>query len=138
MGGWSSRWVVKWVGGQVGVAQVCVYVVKVCGQCVCGLSVCRGQVGGWWSGWVMKWVGGQSGWQYISHWRAWSTDSEYINFLAVEAVGALGAEILSPEFHVCVKLFIFPACVEFISYIFAISESACANKKNGCPHSDGR
>ena len=54
------------MGGQVGgessgcVAQVCVYVVKVCGQCVCGLSVCRGQVGGGSSGWVVKVGGGTS------------------------------------------------------------------------------
>ena len=85
------------MGGQVGggVKWVCCPSVCVCSQSVCGLSVCRGQVGGWWSGWVVKWVGGQSGWQYISDWRAWSTDSEYINFLAV---GTLEAEILSHEF----------------------------------------
>ena len=63
---------VKWVGGQVGgwssgwgssgcVAQVCVYVVKVCGQCVCGLSVFKGQVC---SG--VKWVGGQ-----VGGWSKW-------------------------------------------------------------------
>ena len=34
---------------QVGVWPKCV--------CVCGLSLCMGQVGGWASGWVVKWVG---------------------------------------------------------------------------------
>ena len=59
--------------GQVGwgssrcVAQACVHVVKVCGQCVCGLTVCRGQVGDWTSGWVVKWVGGQNESLHISH-----------------------------------------------------------------------
>ena len=66
VGGWSSGWVssgcvVKWVcGPSVCVCGQCV--AKVC-VCVCGLSVCRGQVDGWSFGWVVKWVGGQSGWQ---------------------------------------------------------------------------
>ena len=33
--GWSIGWVIKWVGGQVGVWPKCVCVVKVCGQSVC-------------------------------------------------------------------------------------------------------
>ena len=71
----SSGWVVNWVGGQVGGGEVgggevgvwpkCVCVWSVCAQCVakvfvcmCGLSVCRGQVDGWSFGWVIEWVGG--------------------------------------------------------------------------------
>ena len=40
VGGWSSWWVVNWVGGQVSRGQVgvwskCVCVIKMCGQSVC-------------------------------------------------------------------------------------------------------
>ena len=58
--GWAVKWVgVKWIcGPSLCVWSKCMAKVLVC---VCGLSVCRGQVGGESSGWVIKWVCGQSG-----------------------------------------------------------------------------
>ena len=54
MGGWSSGW-----GSSGCVVQVCVCVVKVCGQSVC-MCVWPKCVQGS-SGWVVIWVGGQMG-----------------------------------------------------------------------------
>ena len=41
VGWWSKNWLVKWVG----VKQVCGQSVWPVCVCVCGLSVCRGQMG---------------------------------------------------------------------------------------------
>ena len=60
MGEWSSGWRSSVCGWSKCAAKVCV--------CVCGLSVCRGQVGGWSSVWVVKWVGGQVGGGQVGVW----------------------------------------------------------------------
>ena len=63
MGGWSSEWVVKWVGDQVGVWPKCVCVWP---KCVQGSSVQGSSA--WMVEGVVKWVGGQVGGCQVGVW----------------------------------------------------------------------